>query len=186
MAEYVVGPIASVFGSLSTVHTERPDAESGEMHTVENEDIAQVLLSFENGITGTMEISRIATGRKCGLCFEIYGSKGSLVFDQERMNEIRFYSTADAPNTSGYRTILSGPEHTDYAAFCPAPGHGLGINDLKTIEVRNLLRSIETDKPIYADFSNGCHIQMLIDAVELSNEKSAWVDVAHMKQASRE
>jgi hypothetical protein len=73
-----------------------------------------------------MEISRIATGRKCGLCFEINGSKGSLVFDQERMNEIRYYASSDASDRRGFRTVLAGPEHADYGAFCPASGHGLG------------------------------------------------------------
>jgi predicted dehydrogenase len=179
MSEYILGPIASVFGALTTVHKERPDATSGEMRAVENEDIAQVLMSFELGVTGTMEISRIATGRKCGLCFEVYGSKGSLVFDQERMNELGFYNTADAEGSHGFRTILSGPEHPDYAAFCPAPGHGLGINDLKVIEARNFIQSIATNEPVYSDFRNGYHIQKVIDAIELSNERQEWINVSN-------
>ena len=179
MSEYILGPIASVFGTLTTVHKERPDATSGEMRAVENEDIAQVLMSFELGVTGTLEISRIATGRKCGLCFEVYGSKGSLVFDQERMNELGFYNTADSAGSHGFRTILSGPEHPDYAAFCPAPGHGLGINDLKVIEARNFIQSIATNEPVYSDFRNGYHIQEVIDAIELSNERQEWINVSN-------
>lgn len=175
MAEHLLGPMAEVFGTLSTVHRERPDPVSGEMRAVENEDIAQVLLRFERGCSGSMEISRIATGRKCGLCFEINGSKGSLVFDQERMNEIRFYSADDARARQGFRTILAGPEHEDYSAFCPAPGHGLGINDLKVIEVRNLLRAIENQEPVYEDFSNGYRVQLLVDAIEASADKQQWV-----------
>jgi predicted dehydrogenase len=147
------------------------------MRAVENEDIAQVLLTFASGCVGTMEISRIATGRKCGLTFEIHGTRGSVVFDQERMNELQIYQMNDAVGQRGLRTILAGPEHPDYRNFCPAPGHGLGINDLKIIEARNLLRSIQDDTPIFSDFRNGWRVQTIVDAVEQSHEQQAWVNV---------
>lgn len=175
MAEFLLGPIGEVFGTLTTVHKQRPDSGSGVPRNVENEDIAQVLVRFERGTPGTMEISRIATGRKCGLRFEISGTGGSLVFDQERMNEIRLYDSADKVGRRGFRTILAGPEHPDYAAFCPAPGHGLGINDLKVIEVRNFLRGIHHGTPVYSDFSNGFRVQTLVDAIETSHQRSQWV-----------
>jgi predicted dehydrogenase len=124
-----------------------------------------------------MEISRIATGRKCGLTFEIHGTRGSVVFDQERMNELQIYQMNDAVGQRGLRTILAGPEHPDYRNFCPAPGHGLGINDLKIIEARNLLRSIQDDTPIFSDFRNGWRVQTIVDAVERSHEEQAWVNV---------
>ena len=175
MAEFLLGPISSVFGRLTTVYPQRIDPESGKTRDVENEDIAQVLVSFASGCAGTMEISRIATGRKCGLEFEIHGTNGSLEFDQERMNELRVYSSDDVKGRRGYRTILAGPEHADYGNFCPAPGHGLGINDLKVIEIRNLLRGIANDEPIYADFRNGWRVQSLIDAIDTSDDRREWI-----------
>jgi predicted dehydrogenase len=178
MAEYLLGPMSSVFAAMNSVHTQRKDSQSGAMRAVENEDIAQVLLQFARGCSGSMEISRIATGRKCGLCFEINGSKGSLVFDQERMNEIRYYASADAHARRGLRTILAGPEHPDYSAFCPASGHGLGINDLKVIELRNFLRAIQTGAPCFEDFANGYRVQYLVDAMETSARDRQWVDVS--------
>ena len=184
MAEYLLGPMSAVMSSMSTVHKQRPDPVSEAMREVENEDIAQVLLAFERGCPGTMEFSRIASGRKCGLCFEINGSRGSLVFDQERMNEIRLYAGSDGVGRRGFRTILAGPEHSDYAAFCPAPGHGLGINDLKVIEVRNLLQSIVDKKPVYSDFANGYRVQYLVDAIEQSHQHKQWVDVDPSRQNS--
>jgi predicted dehydrogenase len=175
MAEFLLGPMTSVYGTLTTVFSHRPDEFSGESREVENEDIAQVLVIFDSGCKGTMEISRIATGRKCGLVFEIHGTKGSLIFDQERMNELRVYYSDDTKGRRGHRTILSGPEHGDYGNFCPAPGHGLGINDLKIIEVRNLLRGIADDTPIYADFRNGWRVQKIVDAIETSHEHGEWI-----------
>ena len=178
MAEFLLGPIVGVLGELTTVHAHRPHPETGAKCAVENEDIAQVLLRFGRGCAGSMEISRIATGRKCGLCFEIYGTRGSLVFDQERMNEIRFYSADDKVGTAGFRTILAGPHHPDYAAFCPAPGHGLGINDLKVIEARNFLRAITDSSPLFSDFAHGSRVQDLVDAIEISYANRQWVDVS--------
>jgi len=177
MAEYLLGPMAAVLGSLTTVHPRRPDPITGDLRDVENEDIAQVLTRFSRGCSGTMEISRVATGKKCGLEFEIHGSKGSIAFDQERMNELRLYSNSGDFDERGFRTILAGPEHPDYAAFCPAPGHGLGINDLKIIEVRNLLRAISNGGDIYSDFSIGCRVQEISDAIEASDADNSWVDV---------
>ena len=166
MAEYLLGPLASVYGSLATVHTHRNDPNSGETRAVENEDIAQVLVKFEHGPVGTMEISRVGTGKKCGLQFEVHGTKGALEFDQERMNELRIYQTDVAGDRQGFQTILANAEHKDYANFCPAPGHGLGINDLKIIEVRNFLKSIADDTAIYCDFKNGWRIQAIVDSIE--------------------
>jgi len=181
MAEYLLGPLSAVYGSLATVHTHRTDPASGESRKVENEDIAQVLVRFERGTVGTMEISRVGTGKKCGLDFEIHGSKGALMFDQERMNEIRLFRNSDPATQSGYRTILAGPQHPDYANFCPAPGHGLGINDLKIIEARNFLQSIASNTPIHCDFANGWRVQAIVDAVELSHRDQQWVDVSQGK-----
>ena len=177
MAEFLLGPIDSVFGSLTTVHESRPDPVSGEMREVENEDIAQALVVFERGCPGTMDISRVATGKKCGLEFEVCGSKGSIAFDQERMNELRLYRADGRSEQKGYRRVLSGPQHPDYAAFCPAPGHGLGINDLKIIEIRNFLRCIETGEAIFSNFAAGFRVQQISDAIEVSHRQKQWIGV---------
>jgi len=77
----------------------------------------------------------------------------------------------------GFRTILTGPEHPDYARFCPAPGHGLGINDLKVIEVRNLIRAIRTRTDASPDFAEGLSVQQVMSAMELAAQQRGWVDV---------
>jgi predicted dehydrogenase len=177
MGHFLLGPIARVSASLSTVHQQRLDPASGQRRTVENEDIAQALVEYSSGVRGTMEISRVATGYKCGLAVEVHGTRGTLLFDQERMNELKFYSTGDAPGRRGFRTILAGPEHADYAAFCPAPGHGLGINDLKVIEVRNLIRAIRTGSAASPDFAEGLRVQQVMTAMERSSGERGWIEV---------
>jgi predicted dehydrogenase len=147
------------------------------MLPVENEDTARGLVRFARGIGGSFEISRVATGFKCGLAFTVFGSHGSLSFDQERMNELRHYASSDPAGRRGFRTILAGPEHPDYAHFCPAPGHGLGINVLKVIEARNLLRAIEGRTTARPGFDVGLRVQRVMDAMERSHAKGVWENV---------
>lgn len=177
LAHFIVGDLARVNASLRTVHATRRDAASGQHKPVENEDVAQVLIEFANGLTGSFDISRIATGYKCGLAFSICGTRGSLSFDQERMNELRLYAGGDPAGLRGFRTILAAPDHPDYGAFCPAPGHGLGINDLKVIEAHNVIRAITDDEPCWPDFREGYRVQRVMEAIEASHRERAWVDI---------
>ncbi len=177
MAETLLGPIESVQAQLETIHTRRRVPATGAMLPVENEDVARALVRFPGGVGGSFEISRVATGFKCGLAFSVFGTAGSISFDQERMNELRVYTAADSAGRRGFRTILAGPEHPDYGHFCPAPGHGLGINDLKVIEARNLIRAIADGVPARPGFDVGLRVQLVMDAMERSHASGAWTSV---------
>lgn len=178
LGHFLLGDIPRVLGNLQTVHAQRRDPASGSMRAVENEDVAQVLVEFARGARGTFEISRVATGYKCCLQFAVIGTKGTLAFDQERMNELRHYDTGGPPSRNGFRTLLAGPEHPDYRPFCPAPGHGLGYNDLKVIEVRNVIRTIDTAAAGWPDFMEGWRVQSVIEAIERSHAARGWVEVS--------
>ena len=177
MAETLLGPIESVIANLQTVHRERRDPASGAMRPVENEDSATALVRFASGCGGNFAISRVATGFKCGLAFKVFGTKGAIAFDQERMNELRVYVSSDPAGRRGFRTILAGPEHADYRWFCPAPGHGLGINDLKVIEARELLRAIAENRAATPGVDVGLRVQLVMDALERSHAAGAWTPV---------
>jgi predicted dehydrogenase len=178
LAHYLLGDLQRVLGNLQTVHERRPEPASGTLRAVENEDIAQVLVEFARGTRGTFEISRVATGYKCALRFALVGTKGTLAFDQERMNELRHYDGGAAAGRRGFRTLLAGPEHPDYRPFCPAPGHGLGYNDLKVIEVRNVLQAVATGSTRWPDFLEGARVQRVIEAIEQSHAARGWVEIA--------
>ena len=109
------------------------------MRKVEVDDQARALVRFASGATGSLEASWVAAGRKMTLAFEVTGSKGTIVVDHERLNELQLYTVGQAPGREGFKTILAGPDHAFYKEFCPAPGHQLGFNDIKTIEVRALV-----------------------------------------------
>lgn len=178
-ARHLVGPIAELIAEVDTAVAERPRAAGAEeLATVEVDDVARLLLRFENGATGSLEANWIATGRKMQHDFEIYGSKGAIVFSQERFNEIGLYVTDDKTGLRGFRTIFAAPEHEPYGAFCVAPGHQIGFNDLKAIEVRDFLLAIAGAAPAGPDFRAGYEIQTLVDLAYRSARERRWLKVA--------
>jgi predicted dehydrogenase len=185
-AQYLVGDIAEVCGMAETYIRERPLAASGTGQSaraaaggptrqVENDDVAQFLMRFEGGAIGTIGTSRIGTGRKMGLTYEIQGIKGALSFTQERMNELNLYRHTDRPGERGYKTLFLAPEYPGYAAFHPIPGNALGYNDQKIIEARELICAIAEGRPAEPDFAFGHKITQTIDAVLKSVAERRWV-----------
>ena len=175
IADGLLGPIDSVLADCRTLYATRPAADGGEQLAGENEDVASALMSFESGVTGTISSSRAAWGRKNHLAWELHGDAGMLSQDQERMNELRIYRNEGPRSDQGFKTILAGPAHEPYGNFCPAPGHGLGFNDLKTIEVANFLKAIAGDDSAYPDFAAALRFERVIHAVARSSESGARV-----------
>ena len=176
-AEFLCGPIARVMGDLVTVIAERPDGR-GSRRAVAVDDIGRAFLRFENGATGSVEGNWIATGRKMQHNFEVYGTRGALAFSQEHFNVLHFFSTADAKGRQGFRRIEAGPDHAPYGLFCVAPGHQLGFNDLKAIEVAGYVNAIAGKTPEPFGFRKGLRIQSLVETIQLSATAQAWLEVA--------
>lgn len=145
MARYLLGPIAEVNADVRTIVPSRPVARGAkERRDVLVDDAARMLVQFGRGCAGTIEASWVSTGRKMQLDFEVYGTKGSLVFTQERMNEMLLYKAAGETmahgadsRTNGFVRVESGPQHYPYGQFCLAGSHHIGFNDLKTMEWRS-------------------------------------------------
>ncbi|HMO08243.1 MAG TPA: Gfo/Idh/MocA family oxidoreductase [Paracoccaceae bacterium] len=164
----LAGPLESVLGEIETIHRTRPLPDGSGVGTVENEDVANALLTFESGVKGVFTASRSAWGRKSRLGFEVHGTAGMVVFDQERMNELMLFRAGGDRATQGFVTILTSPEHPPYGAFCPAPGHQLGFNDQKVIELAGFLRAIRDGGRPPVDFAAGLEIEKAIHAIALS------------------
>ncbi len=178
LARRLVGEIGSVQAMLQIVVKDRPvPNEPGRRLPVEVDDQAQMLLRFRDGPTGTIEASAVAAGRKMNLAFEITGSRGTLAFDQERMNELRLFRFGDDAARDGFKTVLTGPAHPPYDRFCPAPGHGLGFNDLKIIEIAHLIDGIAGETPLDPDFRSAWQIAEVVDAAIRSDADGCWTTV---------
>lgn len=175
-AEFLCGPITRVMGDCITMIGNRPDGKGGS-RKVEVDDVGRAFLRFANGATGSIEGNWIATGRKMQHDFEVYGTKGALAFSQERFNELHFFSTADAKGRQGFRRIEASPDHAPYGLFCVAPGHQIGFNDLKAIEVAGYVNAIAGKGAEPFNFRAGLRIQTLVETIQRSSAQQQWLDV---------
>lgn len=170
---FLCGPIAELSGLARTFHAQRPSPDGPK--PVENEDYATATLLFENGAVGVVETSRVALGRKMEVSFEIICERATIAFDAERMNEIRIFEAGQSAGGQGFRTILANASHPDFAAFLPAPGHQIGFNDLKTIEVAAFLRGIAGKNPVAPDLTDAARISAICDAILDSSVSGARI-----------
>ena len=179
VAHYLTGStISEVVGDYAIVHKERSDPDNAKAtKTVDNDDMVSALVHFKNGVHGHIGASRVTWGRKCGLRWEVQGTKGTITFDQERLNELQLFTRQEDPATDGFRTILTGPHHAPYSAFLPNGGHSLGYMDVKICELHDLLTSIETGKKIWPDFDSALVIEQVMDAVDRSAMSGSWAKV---------
>jgi len=176
LSRHLVGEITEVSALLKTFTSERSSPTSNETKPVEVDDVALSLVRFDTGAIGSIEASRFATGRKNQNRFEINGSRGSLVFNLERMNELDLY--IDEGSESGFRTIqVTGKTHPYMQGWWP-PGHIIGYEHTFTHTVLDLLKAIKEDHLPSPNFEDGVRNQAVMEAVERAAETGKWISVS--------
>jgi len=169
LARFLVGEIREISGVLQTFIKERPLLQDPRKKgRVSVDDAAAAVVRFRGGALGTIEATRLAPGRKNFNRFEINGSKGSVAFNLERMNELEVYFTSDGPLTRGFRTVLvTEAEHPFVKAWWP-PGHILGYEHTFVHTVFDLLEGIRKGRSPKPDFADGLENQKVLAAWERS------------------
>lgn len=181
MALYLGGEVDlnSVQGRLVTLIKERPVLPEGAGHynlgnadspmaEVTNDDYAGAQLRFKNGAIGFIDSSRAFYGPTSENRFEIHGSKGSIRWNFETMNELQLLQVDNEhPENQGYRTIYSAPHHQGHHLFNPSDGSGLGYNDLKALEVYYFLNRLVKgeDKARTVTFEDAAKVAEVLQAL---------------------
>lgn len=194
LARYLVGEPVAVTAMLKTFVKERP--EPGENSAVFSagdtsgsqkklpvtvDDAASLVLEFENGAMGSLEASRFATGRKNYNCFEIYGSKGALCFDLERMNELQYYDNTEPNAQRGYRTILvTEGEHPYVGAWWPQ-GHIIGYEHTFVHAFKEFVHAIAEGGSMTPDFNDGEQIIRTLQAAQISSREGRKVMLSELE-----
>jgi predicted dehydrogenase len=191
LARYLVGEVAAVSAILKTFTPRRPlpgtgagtfkaGESGGETGAVTVDDAAFMVAEFENGALGAFESSRFASGRKNYNYFEIYGSKGSLIFDLERMNELQYLDLSDPADEQGFRTMLvTNASHPYLSAWWP-PGHIIGYEHEFTHAVVDFLTALDKGTPITPNFADGMRIMQVLEAAILSSNIGRKVMVSEI------
>ncbi|HEX3455548.1 MAG TPA: Gfo/Idh/MocA family oxidoreductase [Gaiellaceae bacterium] len=164
LASSLVGELATVAGLAKTFLPGR-----------EVDDAIEAAVTFENGAVGTIEATRLALGRRNALQWEINGTKASLAFDMERLNELQVFR-ADGDRARGFKTVLvSEPDHPWWDFWWP-PGHIIGWGETFVHEIHHLLKAIAENGdvgPVGATFEDGYRAAEVCDAIVRSSESGA-------------
>ncbi|TQM79117.1 putative dehydrogenase [Saccharothrix saharensis] len=179
-AQYVTGDlITGVSATTETFVRSRPDGDGVGEVTVD--DAAVFLARFSSGALGTFEATRYALGRKNAMRLEVNGTRGSLAFDFESMNELSVYSADDGPSAGFRRVLVTEADHPYVGAWWP-PGHLLGYEHTFTHEAADFLTAIGDGVDPAPSFADGLRVQRVLAAVEDSaGQQSTWTTIGESR-----
>lgn len=196
MARFLVGEFDEVVADAQTFIKERPLPSAGiglsgkggkKKGKVDVDDALTFLarMTARGGAKGdvmaTFEATRFASGNKNQNTIEVNGSKGSLRFKFERMNELDYYDREEPQKIQGWKTILATePVHPYVAAWWP-PGHILGYEHSFVHEVADTIKAIcGGKKDVRPNFVDGMRCNEVLDACLASAQSRRWVKVKHL------
>ena len=180
MALWMVGPIREVAAQSETFIKARP--VPGGQRAVTIDDASAALIQFESGARGTIEMARLAIRRPCDFTIEVNGTKGTLIFDYPRLNELLYGDGGDDPGLYGMRRIRAEHPSHPYAGLGWPIGQGIGYGETFINQTVDLMTAWPTGiwTPSFAD---GLAVQAVCDAIERSAGERRWVGVAEITQA---
>ena len=148
------------------------------MGEVTVDDAVTTIGKFKNGAMANLEATRFALGRKNHITLEINGSKGSLYFDFEDMNRLKYFNNEDPDDRKGFRDILvtEGGAHP-YAGQWWPPGHILGYEHTFVNTFADFVNAVLDGKSVQPTFEDGLRNQRVMEAIEQSSESRSWVKV---------
>lgn len=188
LGRYLVGEFAEVCGLMETFVKERPLPEGAEkgrdtragtkMGKVTVDDAVSWIGRFQNGAVANLEATRFALGRKNNITLEINGEKGSLCFDFEDMNRLKFFS-ADLPqHRRGFTDIIATDRDTHpYAKNWWPPGHIVGYEHTFVNTFADFVAAVVKGKSVQPTFEDGLQNERVLEAIEKSAVTRKWVKV---------
>jgi predicted dehydrogenase len=168
LARYLNGEIATISALTPRFVPERLGPDNSPIH-IEWDDATLSLVEFTNGSVGTIEASRVATGRRNSLRLEINGSRGSIGFDLERLNELQvFLADALVADVVGTQDVMVTDATHPYAKVWWPNGHVLGWEHAHINQLHHLLRAIVDGTevgPYGATLADGYRAAVIADAI---------------------
>ncbi len=174
LARYLVGDIVQVMAMQSTFIRERPKRDGG-VGSVSVDDSTFALMRFRADTVGILYTTWMAPGRKHHFEWEINGSKGSLFFNSERLNELQFCESDDPENRGGFKTIYMGQRHPYGDILGLKAGMGIGIRETFLLQVYELLRGVAEGSPVAPSFYDGWQVDRIVHAAAVSSTEDGWI-----------
>jgi predicted dehydrogenase len=182
LARFLAGDFAEVAAASEIFVKERQDGAV--RREVTTDDAAVFVARFRSGALGVFATSRMSAGHKNALGFEVNGSRGSVIFDLERLNELQVYFASDPPETQGFRTVMATqPGHKYMHAWWP-PGHIIGWEHTFVHQYYEFLQAIAAGAGCSPDFEDGHQAQRVLDAIERAAAEKRWVSLSEEQEAA--
>jgi predicted dehydrogenase len=189
----VVGAIAETFIKERVIPTGvatggiadgRTGVGSQGMGKVTVDDTVLFLARFSGGAVASFECARQATGNQNRNGFEINGTKGSIKFNFERMNELEFYDATLPRGVQGWTPIICthGGDHPYVANWWP-DAHLIGYEHGFVNQAYDIIKVLAGEAPTLPipDFNDAYQTQRVLEAAMLSAEERRWIDMAQVK-----
>jgi predicted dehydrogenase len=171
LARYLVGEFKQICGAMETFVQRRPRGR------VTVDDAVTMIGRLKHGALASLEATRFAPGRKNSITLEINGSAGSLVFDLEEMNRLKFFSLRDPQDRQGFRDILvTEPAHPYIDKWWP-PGHIIGYEHSFIHTIADFVKAVVSGKSVQPTFADGLRNQCVLDAVSRSAHNKRWIQI---------
>ncbi len=175
LVQHLVGPVGRVAAIVGRSIGERAD-EQGEPQPVDVEDHFQALVEVA-GVPGTLAASRVASGDRCSFGFQIHGSRGSLRWDFQRLNDLELY-LEDEPALQGWRRIsVTRPGAHPWAEAWWGAGHGLGYEETFVHLMAAVLRRLGGEEAEIPTLEEGLRCQRVLDAMVAAARGRTWAAV---------
>lgn len=154
----------------------RPDIIAGEKETVDVDDATAALIRFRNGGFGVLLSTWAKQGTRHNVGIEVVGSKGSAIFNTERLNEVQLYinDTGDR-SCIGFTTIFLGNEHPYGELTNMKSGTGIGGKDVFTIAMKDFVESVLMNKPMSPSFHDGYVAVRYLKRIQQAADEHRWV-----------
>ena len=172
-----------VSGIEQTFITKRKNGGGKGMLDVDVDDALLFIAKLSNGALASFEATRAAAGRKNFNCIEINGTKGSIIWNFERMNELQVYTVEDEPRHKGFRTVMcmDGGAHPYAGNYWP-DGHVLGYEHCFINMLADFVKALASGEEFRPNFADGLANQEVLDASLLSAKTKKWVKVARSQK----
>ena len=181
LARWQAGEVRAVCAQAETFIRERAVPGHG-TKAVTVDDAASALLRFDSGAIGTLEVARAAVRRPCDFTIEVNGSRGTLVFEYARLNELRYGSSADDAGLYGMRRIRAEHPSHPYAPDWWPLGQGVGYGSSFVNQVADFFEGWPAEE-WSPGFRDGAAAQAVCDAMETSAAQGRWVAVSEVTAA---
>lgn len=176
LARYLVGEFKEVCATMETFVKQRPLKAGGRKKgRVTVDDAVTMIGRFRNGALASLEATRFAPGRKNSMTLEINGSDGSLFFDLEEMNHLRFFSRRDPEDRQGFRDILVTEHSHPYIKSWWPPGHIIGYEHTFVHTIADFVKGVAGRRSAQPLFADALQTQLVLDVVSSSAAANRWV-----------